>query len=175
LVIEIKRPTVKAGDAEVTQLEKVAMNVQNSEAFSKDPNKVHWMFVLVVNDLGDYGRWRISKSPFQQGCLSKDDSSEFWLLEWNDVIHNARTRYEFFRDKLNLEASGERGLEYLKKNYSHLLTGRGMRKGKEISSGKLVPKTSRTRRHSDQPSGVPTPHTTAKPANVHSEKVNGDE
>ena len=66
LVVELKNPRIKAEEEQVTQIEKVARLVSESDDFSKDPARVKWTFVLLVNEPGKYGSLRL-KNPVPPG------------------------------------------------------------------------------------------------------------
>lgn len=134
LVIELKRPTTRLSVSEITQVEQYAFSVRKDERFNTA--QVRWKFVLIGNDFSDFGEDRARDSSRPYGCLRKEPTLEIWMLRWADVLNDARARYEFFRERLNVEASAERGLQYLNENYGHLLEGRGMTKKKEAAHGR---------------------------------------
>lgn len=129
LVVELKRPRDYLGQEEVGQIEKYAFTVIKDERFKTD--KVQWRFVLLGNDLDAYATQRASGDNYPEGCIYRKDNVSIWVLRWADVLADARARYEFFRDKLNVEASSDEGLKLLKSKYEHILTGRGVRKKKD--------------------------------------------
>ncbi|MCE9554582.1 MAG: ATP-binding protein [Planctomycetes bacterium] len=130
LVVELKRPRDFLGQDEVAQIEKYAFTVIEDERFMTD--KVQWKFVLLGNDLDSYARQRASSDSHPEGCIYRKGNVSIWVRRWADVLADARARYEFFRDKLNIEASSDVGLKTLKTKYAHLLAGRGVRKKKDL-------------------------------------------
>lgn len=135
LVIELKRPSVTIGSKEVVQLEEYAQLVMDEDLF----NKTHyeWRFMLIGNRLDSYAEGRASEKNRPLGCIQQGDNHTVWVRRWSEVFAEAKMRYEFFRDRLELEASSARGLKYLNDNYPHLLSGKGMTKKKEIAAGFL--------------------------------------
>lgn len=131
LVIELKRPSIVLGKDECTQIEDYAMTVSEDERFNTD--KYKWSFILLGNSLHKYAEKRTNMDGLPKGCIYKEGNVEVYVKNWSDVIADAKSRYEFFREKLELEASKEYGMEYLQKNYSHLLTGRGASKKKDLA------------------------------------------
>jgi hypothetical protein len=140
LVVELKNPRVKAEEKEVTQIEKVARLVSRSDEFSKNPAQVKWTFILLVNELGEYGSDRLKNydSSGGLGCIAKREGFEIRLRCWGEVLHEAQLRYEFFRDGLKTEPSAEFGMKRFMKEYRHLMTGKGMTKKGEKAAGKLT-------------------------------------
>ena len=56
-----------------------------------------------------------------------------WVHDWGHVLHEAEQRYEFFREKLNVEASHAEGLAYLKQHYDDLMSGKGLTKKQDVA------------------------------------------
>lgn len=131
LVVELKRPS-KVGSAEITQIENYAFTVTADEAFNTD--KVRWRFVLLANDLDAYAIRKASNDKLPPGCIHSDGNVTIWVQRWSDVLEAAKLRYEFFRDRLDVQASKDEGMKLLKSRYDHLLTGRGSRKKKDMET-----------------------------------------
>ena len=131
LVIELKRPSINLGQKEIGQIEDYAMTVAKDERF--DTQKYIWTFVLLGNSLNDHAKEKTNQDGLPRGCTykSKNGNVSAHVKCWADVLTDAKSRYEFFREKLELEASKEYGMEYLQKRYAHLLTGRGATKKKD--------------------------------------------
>lgn len=129
LVIELKRPSQSLGRDELGQLEVYAMTVAKDERFNT--TRYRWTFVIIGNELDEYAKERATADNQPQGCIYQKGNVTIWVRTWADVLGEAKARYEFFREKLQLEASGEIGMKYLTTNYPHLMTGRGMRKEKD--------------------------------------------
>jgi hypothetical protein len=132
LVVELKRPKDYLGEEEVTQTKKYAYKVATDERFNTQ--KVRWKFVLLGNDLDDYAKAEASQDNLPPGCVSKRGNVTVWVQRWADVLADARARYEFFREKLDLQASAANGMAVWKEKYDHLLQGRGARKKKDIEA-----------------------------------------
>ncbi|MHB1157620.1 MAG: ATP-binding protein [Phycisphaerales bacterium] len=130
LVIELKRPSQSLGRTELGQLEVYAMTVAKDERFNTD--RYRWTFVIIGNNLDDYATERASTDALAKGCIYEKGNVTIWVRTWADVLGEAKLRYEFFREKLQLEASSEMGMNYLMTHYPHLMTGRGVRKTKDL-------------------------------------------
>jgi hypothetical protein len=130
LVVELKRPKDALGQKEVGQIEKYAFTIIEDERFRTE--KVRWVFVLLGNDLDAFAKRRASSDSLPEGCIYREGNVTIWVHRWADVLVNAKDRYEFFRDKLQLQASTEHGMDRLTKQYQHLLVGRGKRKAEDL-------------------------------------------
>ncbi|MBN2562337.1 MAG: ATP-binding protein [Phycisphaerae bacterium] len=131
LVVELKRPRDHLGQVETSQIKKYAFTVAKDERFNT--SKCSWEFVLLGNDLDDFVVQETSSAKLPEGCLFEGDGVRIWVRRWADVLNDARARYEFFREQLNVEASHTKGLDALKARYPHLFEGRGARKGRDLA------------------------------------------
>ena len=117
LVIELKRPTCKLGQEELGQIEKYAFAVSDDERFDKTHTK--WTFVLLGNDLTTFAdrKCRVLGKDFGHIHASDDGSVNIFVKKWSAVISEAKWRYKFFREKLELEVSTADGLRYLREKH----------------------------------------------------------
>jgi hypothetical protein len=131
LVVELKRPSITIGQNEIGQLEEYATTVASDERF--DTQKYIWRFVLAGNSLNEHAKAKSSQDGLPRGCSykSKSGNVSVYIRCWAEILAEAKSRYEFFREKLQVEASKEYGIDYLQKHYAHLLTGRGASKKKD--------------------------------------------
>lgn len=129
LVLELKRPSAQLGADEITQIKKYAYAVAEDERFSK--TEVDWTFMLVGNEFDAYGEREASQSDRPYGCLDNSQGIKIWMRRWSDVLHQARGRYNFFSDRLEMEALGDEGVAFLEKAYPMLMTGKGLTKKQE--------------------------------------------
>lgn len=72
------------------------------------------------------------------GRIYNAENISVWVYRWADLFADARERYEFFRDKLGVEASTGEGMASWNERFGHLLTGGGVRKRRdqEVSAAK---------------------------------------
>jgi Histidine kinase-, DNA gyrase B-, and HSP90-like ATPase len=129
VVIELKRPSVKLGDTEISQIKTYANAITREAQFSRE--QTQWTFFLIGNDFDDFAETEARGDDRPYGRLRKQGNHTIWMKRWADVLHDARSRYAFFRDKLELEVSGSSGLQYLQDHYSSLMSGRGLTKKQE--------------------------------------------
>ena len=138
LVIELKRPRIVLGQKEITQIEDYAMTVAKDERFNTQ--KYSWSFILIGNDLDEYAKEKTDQDGLPRNCTykSKNGNVSVYVRMWADVLAEAKQRYNFFSEKLKIEAQKEYGMKNWSEKYPHLLTGRGAskKKDKEIMASK---------------------------------------
>lgn len=119
LVVELKRPAVKIGEKEITQIKKYARTVAADPRFDK--NKVRWTFLLLGNELNDYALDEANQSDRRPNVLYDRENLTTYVKTWASVIEEAKWRYDIYYKYLLEEASKEDMLDHLQKNYGHLL------------------------------------------------------
>jgi hypothetical protein len=121
LVIELKRPTCKLGGPEISQIENYAFTVAGDERFDKHSTK--WTFFLIGNDFFPFAEHRASVQNKEHGHIhaSDDGSTNIYIKKWSSIINQAKWRYNFFREKLELQVSSADGIGLLKSKYAQFL------------------------------------------------------
>ncbi|MDB5340622.1 MAG: mismatch repair protein [Planctomycetaceae bacterium] len=126
LIIELKRPKRVLGIDEITQIKNYAFTVAKDERF-KDP-KTRWTFLLLGNDLSEYAdqECRVQGRDYGHIYVSDDGRINVHVKLWATVLAEARWRYKFFREQLNLQISTNDGVRYLREKYpQHIPDGAG--------------------------------------------------
>lgn len=118
LVIELKAPTVKINDDEVTQIEKYAFSVMKDERFRNVDTT--WVFWAISDDLGDYATQRISDSS---GLIYTKANVSIYVKTWGQVLDENRSRLQFFQERLEYQADRESSLKHLQERYDEFLKG----------------------------------------------------
>ena len=118
LIVELKRPKVKIGHEEITQVEKYAISVANDERF-RSVNGVKWTFWAVSDDVDDYGVYRMGDS----GVISSKSNITVGVRTWGQIIEENRARLQFFQEKLEHQVDNETALKHLQERYQRFLTG----------------------------------------------------
>ena len=123
LVVELKRPSVKIGADEITQVKKYAYTIAEDERFRHI--KTRWSFWVLSNDLDAFARaeTRQKNSPRGRIYQSEDGSVEVWVKSWAEVIAECKARMRFVQDHLQANVDKESSLKYLKRTYEKYLTG----------------------------------------------------
>jgi hypothetical protein len=82
---------------------------------------------LVVNDMDEYVRKDSHTKDKPEGLLWESPDlkivSKVWVKTWAQVIRDCRTRLKIFQKALDITASADAGLEYLRKTYARILLG----------------------------------------------------
>ena len=118
LIVELKRPKVKIGDEEITQVEKYAISVSNDERF-RSVNGVKWMFWALSDDVESYAHYRMDDS----GIISSKDNISVGIKTWAQIIDENKARLQFFQEKLEHQVDNETALNHLQEKYQKFLTG----------------------------------------------------
>ena len=124
LIIELKRPTVDAGISELSQIKLYATRVSKDRRFPKEKTK--WKFLLVTKDIKSDIEFELEQTDRKYGHVVATDLVDVHVLTWGHIISEARTRYEFIKEKLNINLmDNEKNLDYLKTKYSEYLPENG--------------------------------------------------
>lgn len=129
LVLELKRPALRLGSAELTQIKEYAHAVASDERFSR--TEVKWNFVLIGNCWNQFIEQEVSDRRSPYGCVGEYEGYAVWVKQWSEILHEARHRYSFFSQRLEIEASSDEGINYLGAHYPELLRGKGRTKKQE--------------------------------------------
>ena len=100
LVVELKRPTKKIDSEVLAQIKKYAFAVAADERFSNIPIK--WTFIAVSNAFQEDGAREASQRGRPNGLVYDDSELNLtvWAYTWSEIINNAKSRLEFFKEKL---------------------------------------------------------------------------
>jgi len=120
LIIELKKPKVDAGVEELMQIKLYASRICNDKRFPKEKTK--WKFLLVTKDIKPDIEPELEQTDRKYGHVVATDLYDVYVLTWGHILNEARTRYEFIKDKLNLNLmDNQQNLDYLKSKYSEYL------------------------------------------------------
>jgi gas vesicle protein len=121
LVIELKRPTVRIGSAEVTQIKSYAFAVAEDERFRG--LKTRWTFWIISNDMDAFGKNESNQANRPAGLIyqSEDRQITIWAKTWSEVLHSNRQRLRLFQSCLEINADNDRSLQFLKDTYASVL------------------------------------------------------
>lgn len=120
LIIELKKPTVDAGVEELMQIKLYASRICQDKRFPKQKTK--WKFLLVTKDIKPDIEPELEQKDRKYGHVIATDIYDVYVLTWGHILTEAKTRYEFIKDNLNLNLlDNEQNLEYLKSKYNEYL------------------------------------------------------
>lgn len=123
LVVELKRPSVKIGSDELTQVKKYAFTVAADERFSS--LKTRWSFWVLSNDLDAFARQETRQrgNPRGRVHISEDGSIEIWVKTWAEVIAECKARLRFVEEHLQANVDRTNALAYLQQTHAKYLAG----------------------------------------------------
>ncbi len=121
LVVELKRPTVKIGSKEISQVRQYAFAVAEDERFESLTTR--WTFWVVSNALDPTGKHEARQSDRPFGQVYKTDNIVIWCKTWAEVLGAAKSRMRFYEDSLKANIDKESSLRFLRETYSRYLSG----------------------------------------------------
>ena len=121
LIIELKRPTVKIGASELSQVESYAFAVAEDERFNGLDTR--WTFWVISNDMDDHAKRRASQSNMQSGLIHQSDDKRIniWAKTWSEVLQANRHRLKLFQQSLEINANRDGSLTFLRETYADIL------------------------------------------------------
>ena len=119
LVVELKRPNVKLGSDELTQIERYALAVTKDPRFDK--TDVEWDFLLIGNKWDDFAEQRANQTGKPQGLISESEGVRVWVKTWGQLIAENEHRLKFVQESLEYAPTRDKALEYLRKTHSKYL------------------------------------------------------
>jgi hypothetical protein len=121
LVIELKRPTVHVGGAQITQIQNYATTVKNDPRFALVDTR--WEFWIVGDVLDSTANDMANQANREPGIITISPDGKFVVraVTWAQVIQDARHRLSFVRTALDYASDTDRGLEYLRREHGRFL------------------------------------------------------
>jgi hypothetical protein len=119
LVIELKRPSTKIGDAELRQVKSYARALANHPVCGKSK----WEFWLVGASIKDEISDELVQSDRAWGHVIKATNYDIHVTHWGQLLDDAGVRLEFYREQLQYSASQEDAVERVRRRHAELLPG----------------------------------------------------
>lgn len=119
LVIELKRPNVKIGRQEISQIFDYADAIRGDSRFNMA--KAKWTFIVISlsKDESLASRYR----DFENGILAKQDDFEILVKTWAEVFDECKSKLQFFQEKLQYKVASVESFEHLKASYPNYVEG----------------------------------------------------
>ena len=123
LVVELKRPSVKVGSEETTQIESYAFAVADDERFRSVNTK--WDFWIISNEMDRHAQLKAKQKDMPPGVIFRHSEMDLtiWAKTWGQVMDENRSRLRFFQERLEQKVRHEKGLKYLSTRYGSILEG----------------------------------------------------
>jgi hypothetical protein len=121
LVVELKRPSVKLGPDELTQI------LRYADAVATDPRfenvDVRWNFWLIGTEMTDYVRGQANQPNLEPGIVSRPHGGRvtIWAKTWSQIIDDCQQRLKFVQERLDYRSSRDAGVEYLRQQHEQYL------------------------------------------------------
>jgi hypothetical protein len=109
LVVELKRPSVVLGQAELGQITNYAIAVAKDPAF-KAPD-VTWDFWLVGDDYDGYIEEMVHQDTRPIGVASQKHPYTVRVRRWAEIIEENRQRLHFYRKRLEYQAEDDLSIQ----------------------------------------------------------------
>jgi hypothetical protein len=120
LVIELKKPKLDAGVEELMQIKLYASRISQDRRFPKEKTK--WKFLLITKDIKSDIEPELEQTNREYGHVVATELYDVYVLTWGHILSQAKTRYEFIKEKLNINLmDNEKNLDYLKTKYKEYL------------------------------------------------------
>jgi hypothetical protein len=114
LVVELKRPAKKICTEVLGQVKGYAIAVAKDERFRD--TKTKWVFWVISNEMTDEARRDSRQRNRPEGLVFDDEELRItvWARTWGQIIQDCKGRLNFFKQKLDYEATHDSALTYLK-------------------------------------------------------------
>jgi hypothetical protein len=119
LVVELKRPSVKVGAEELTQIQRYATAVARDERFAK--TNTNWTFWIVSNELDDYAEGMANQADRPAGVVYERKGIRVWAKTWAELLDDCKHRLKFVEAKLELQSTQDDAVDYLRRTYARFL------------------------------------------------------
>lgn len=99
LVVELKRPAVTLGQAELAQIANYAVAVTRDDRF--ESSNVSWDFWLVGDAVDDVVEELANQKDSSPGLYVEGANYRIWVRRWAEILEENRQRLHFFREHLD--------------------------------------------------------------------------
>lgn len=120
LIIELKRPTVHAGEEELSQIKSYAKAVTRDERFASVT--ATWNFFLVVNDAKPEIKDDMNQENAPRGRVMATDTYKIWVKTWAEIIKEAEDRLAYINDSFKLNISNDEAIKVLAERHAEAMT-----------------------------------------------------
>ncbi len=120
LVVELKRPSVKLGDEELTQVRKYARALAGHPGAGPS----HWTFWLIgaaVKGGPESIESELNQKSRERGHIAETEKFDIHVVTWGDLLDRAERSLHFYRERLNYSASQDDAVERVRRRHEELL------------------------------------------------------
>jgi Histidine kinase-, DNA gyrase B-, and HSP90-like ATPase len=119
LVVELKRPALTLGKAELDQIEAYAIAITEDIQFNQV--EVTWTFWLIGKDYNNYVDLKLRTHGNPRGCALIAPNYRIFVRSWAEVLDDAEHRHQYLKDALAATSDEDAGLEYLNRVHRDLI------------------------------------------------------
>ncbi|HLZ76441.1 ATP-binding protein [Phenylobacterium sp.] len=105
LVVELKRPSVRADRKVLNQITDYALTLSTQPAFTHTDTT--WTFFLVVGEYDDTVKQSITQDGRDIGIAVKQPNYTVWVKCWSEIIRDCKARLQYIQDRLQVQVSNE--------------------------------------------------------------------
>lgn len=119
LIIELKRPRVKIGRDEISQIQDYADAIRLDSRFSK--TKAKWTFIAISldRDMKLDSRY----IDLENGVIAEKDNYIILVKTWAEIFDECKAKLQFFQERLKYKAKAIDGVEHLQKHFPKYVEG----------------------------------------------------
>jgi len=158
LVIELKRPSHRLNDEDVSQLRSYASAITNDERFDQ-PNS-SWEFWLVGNETTNAVDEQRDQEQLPFGVVQNSKKYRLIVRTWAEVLGDAEHRLKFVQTSLQYESDRDTGLATMRNKYAEYLPPEAFDAMAQSPDGETTPPsgtTSESDLNTDPSDGAQTP------------------
>lgn len=118
LIVELKRPSVRIGNKEATQIESYAQAIAEDEQFKGTDTR--WVMWVVSSEIDKSIVRRASQHGRPAGILYQPDDLPItvWVKTWGQIIEEAAARMRFFEERLGYTPDRDASIKHLRTTYA---------------------------------------------------------
>lgn len=118
LVVELKRPSVRLGDEQLTQVKRYARALSGHPGVGPS----HWTFWLVGADIRDDEiGGELEQKDREWGHVIATDKYDIHVTTWGALLDKGERSLRFYREQLNYNVSQEEALRRVRERHEELL------------------------------------------------------
>lgn len=133
LVIELKRPSHRLDDDDVTQIRSYASAITNDERF--DQENSHWEFWLIGNEVKDTVDEARHQINLPVGIVQSSKKYTITVRTWAEILGDAEHRLKFVQQSLQYESDRDQGLVSMRDKYAEYLPQEALDAATNIDAG----------------------------------------
>jgi hypothetical protein len=115
LVVELKRPSLRLTQTELSQVTNYAVAVSKDDRFKS--TKVSWEFWLLGDDMDVIVGELVNKPNQPSGLYTEGANYRIWVRPWAEILEENRQRLHFYRDHLSYEPRNDLELDGVLSKY----------------------------------------------------------